>query len=78
MKEVDEIEKLIKGMSSALKKVQCYSPGMDVGALNFSLGIAIRMEKAADDLKAAAKLLRETSVNWMAHRSAKGEVPTGP
>lgn len=62
------VEKLMGEMARALRKIQCHSPGMDAGALRYSLGIATRMEEAADDLKSAAKLLRETSVNWMEHR----------
>ena len=67
--QVTAIEQSMAVMTRALRRLQCYSPGMDAGGLNYSLGIAIRMEKAADDLKAAAKLLRETNVNWMAHQS---------
>lgn len=72
MNEVDEIEKAIIAMTTGLHKLQNHSPGMDEGALNLSLGIAIRMEKAANDLKGAATLLRESSTNWMAHHSTEG------
>jgi len=68
-KQIDAVEEAMTAMTRALHKLQCYSPSMDAGALNYSLMIAIRMEKAAGDLKASAQLLRETNINWMAHKT---------
>lgn len=65
---VTAVEESMVAMTRALRELQRLCPGMDANALSYSLDIGIRMEKAADDLKDATKLLRETAIKGMLTR----------